>query len=135
MQFSNFQYTKKDGETKNYLILKMEDGVKYVEGIVLTKLESKEIEDLVEKYFKYEVKNKEIENVAADQEITVEDFLSDHREVKEEYDELYNNIKPYIKKAYRKFLTQNIVKSPEISEDEKEAIRESINADSSADKE
>jgi len=48
MKFKNFTYKKKkDGETKNYLVLITRDDQTHFGGIDLTKLDEKEIETLV----------------------------------------------------------------------------------------
>jgi len=128
MQFSNFDYTKKNGEKNNYFILKIEEGSKYTEGIVLTKLEDKEVEDLIDKYFKYEVKKKEITKLAEDTGQTFEEYLESNQNIKMKYDELYIAIKPYIKKAYRRFLSDK-VENPSPDNNTIKDLKEAVNAD------
>lgn len=133
MKFSSFNYTKKNGENNNYFILKTEENEDYVHGIVLNKLETEEIEDLMAKYFKYEVKQKEIEESAKSEGQTIEDYLAANQDVKEEYDSYYETIKPYIKKAYRKFIADKIQKLV-LSEDGVEDLKEQVDADLSDNK-
>jgi hypothetical protein len=135
MKFSSFQYTKKNGEMKNYFILKREKNEEYVEGIVLSNLEDEEIEDLIEKYFKFEVANKEIELEAQKLNMSVEDYLENNPDEKEKSKNNYEDIKPYIKKAYRKFIASNITIKPNMTEELKQNVKESIIADISTNKE
>jgi hypothetical protein len=55
MKFKNFTYTKKkDGETKNYLVMILNEDTNHFGGIDLTKLNEKEISEIVEIQKQYE---------------------------------------------------------------------------------
>lgn len=109
MKFRNFFYTKKkDGERNSYFLLELESNENYVEGIVLPELEDSEVEDLVKKAFHREVKYKEWKAEAEKQGVDLEEYLENNPELNEERDEIEESIKPYIKKAYKKFLADRI---------------------------
>jgi hypothetical protein len=74
MQFKNFNYTKKkDGETKKYLILLLNEGQEHFGGIELSLLEGDEITKVFN--------------------------------IQKEYE---TAIKPYVEKAYRQFIKENV---------------------------
>jgi hypothetical protein len=55
MKFKNFTYKKKkDGETKNYLVLVTKEDETHFGGIDLTKLDEKEIKTLIDVQKEYE---------------------------------------------------------------------------------
>ncbi len=59
MKFKNFKYTKKkDGETKDYLILTLNERENDFSGIELNQLEDKEIEQLIDIQKDYDIKMK-----------------------------------------------------------------------------
>jgi len=75
MRFKNFTYTKKkDGETKNYLVMILNTDAEHIGGIDLGKLEDKEITEVIEIQKQYE-----------------------------------KSLRPFIEKAYRLYLKENIL--------------------------
>jgi hypothetical protein len=82
MRFKNFTYKKKkDGETKNYLVLVLHETDTHFEGIDLTKLEEDEIKVLVE--------------------------------IQKEYE---TQLRPFVQKAYRKYIKENLVDANDTSD-------------------
>lgn len=55
MEFRNFTYTKKkDGETKKYLVMKLDENDKHLGGLDLKELSEYEIEQVIEIQKQYE---------------------------------------------------------------------------------
>lgn len=108
MKVKNFKYTKKkDGQTKVYLVLVLDEDEKHIGGIDLGKLEKDEFESCLKTRTEFEVLENEIMVDALSEHKSFEEYVENDRRKSAilEYEE---KMQPYIKKAYRKFLTDNI---------------------------
>ena len=108
MKFKIFRYTKqKDGETKNYAILALEEDDQYLEGIDISKISKEEVLEMVKIVSEYERDIASMQKEALVEKKEFSEMISDpeYKEINEKYKE---NMKPFIKKAYRKFLVSNI---------------------------
>jgi hypothetical protein len=110
MLVKNFKYQKKkDNEIKNYLVMILEEDEKHYEGLDLTKLEDKEIEDAKNLVVQFEMKDAKWRREANNNGQDIKNYIEENEDIQKEIDEYKENLKPYVKKAYRKYLKENIV--------------------------
>lgn len=108
MTLKSFRYTKKkDGETKNYLVLILDEDEKHIGGIDLSKLDDDEIKEVVEIQKEIEQQYIRWQKEAEEADIELEALLEDS-EASARKEELSSKFEPFVKKAYRKFLVENI---------------------------
>lgn len=108
MEFKNFSYIKKkDGETKGYLVLVMEDGENHIGGLDVGKLDDEEIKDALSTAIKIETLER-IWRQETKRDLSIEEMLEADPSKKLEIEPLRENLHRYIKKAYRKYLKSNI---------------------------
>lgn len=104
MKIKPFRYTKKkDGETKDYLVLVLEENEKYIEGLDLSKLDEKEITNATSTQIELEALKLQWRQEAKVLGIDYDEYVKDKNT--EWYGE---KMSPHFKKAYRKFLKENI---------------------------
>lgn len=108
MTLKSFRYTKKkDSETKNYLVLVLDEDEKHIGGIDLSKLDDDEIKETVDIQKEIDKQYNEWQKEAEEAGIEI-DRLLENNEAKARKEELTVKLEPFIKKAYRKFLVENI---------------------------
>lgn len=104
MKIKSFKYTKKkDGETKEYLVLVLEEDEKYIGGLDLGKLEQQEITEATSIQI-------DLEALKAQWSQEAQELGVDYEEYTKDKDTTWyaEQMKPYFKKAYRKFLVENV---------------------------
>lgn len=108
MKIEAFRYTKqKDGETKNYVVAVLEKNSEYLEGIDIGKLSGEEMTKVVHLVANHEKRMFELEKLALEEKKEFADMIEEPI-YKSESEEYRSKMKPYIEKAYRKFLISNI---------------------------
>lgn len=106
MKLKSFKYTKKkDNKTKNYFIMLLEESDDHIGGIDFSKLEEDEIKRATDIQKKIEAQHLEWTREAEEQDIKLDTYLESKSSEKAKLEE---ELKPYVKKAYRKFLVKNI---------------------------
>jgi len=111
MNIKSFIYTKKkDEQTKNYVVLVLDppkDKLHLIGGIELSKLEDKEVKELLFLQNEYEIRIKDLQTKALKENLDFDHLIStdEYIDIQEAYKE---KMHPYIKKAYRVFIKENI---------------------------
>lgn len=110
MLVKNFKYQKKkDNEIKNYLVMILEEDDKYYEGLDLSKLGEEEIEEAKNLVVQFEMKDAKWRREANSKKQDIKTYVEEDEEIQKDIDKYKEDLSPYIKKAYRKFLKENII--------------------------
>lgn len=118
MRIEAFQYTKqKDGKTKDYLIVVLEKDAFYLEGLDLSKLDTTEIPKIVHLIANHEKRMFHLKSLALKEKKEFSEMIEEP-EYKTEIEEYKSEMKPYVQKAYRKFLTSNIHEYTSLSDNQ-----------------
>jgi hypothetical protein len=110
MNIVNFEYIKKkDGVTKEYIILVMEDNSENIEGIDFSKLNNDEVGQVIKLKHGYDFELNNYQNKALRDGLDFKSFVN-NQSYKEMNDYYKEGLKPFIKKSYRKFIKERIKK-------------------------
>jgi len=114
MRIDHFSYTKKkDGTTKNYTILILDEDEKYLSGLNIELLELDDMKNITKIISKFEKEKNKLDQKLESGKIQQTLYDAEMKALSEKRDP---DMSEYVKKAYRCFLKEN-VKEPTIDDE------------------